>query len=151
MGGGNRVDCFADVEMLDLAVGRWIRTQSMLQKRMALAAVELKGVLYATGGYDGNSYLKYVLGGFDGDSLVQSVESFDPRLGSWMPAEPMYFPRGYPAAAIVEDTMYVIGGMKDDENIAEAVEYYYEGQDWREMATVTIGKRCFMSAAAFST
>lgn len=68
-------------------------------------------------------FCRYVLGGFDGDSLVQSVESFDPRLGSWMPAEPMYFPRGYPAAAIVEDTMYVIGGMKDDENIAETVSF----------------------------
>ncbi|KAM2891996.1 hypothetical protein COP2_010215 [Malus domestica] len=50
IGGG---DCHVwydtDVEMLDLEVGRWIRTQSMLQKRMALAAVELKGVLDATG------------------------------------------------------------------------------------------------------
>lgn len=32
MGGGNGIDCFSDVEMLDLDVGRWIRTQSMLQK-----------------------------------------------------------------------------------------------------------------------
>lgn len=27
-------------------------------QRFALAAVELNGVLYATGGYDGNDYLK---------------------------------------------------------------------------------------------
>lgn len=32
MGGGNGLDCFSDVEMLDIDVGRWIRTQSMLQK-----------------------------------------------------------------------------------------------------------------------
>ncbi|KAM2566985.1 hypothetical protein TB1_009423 [Malus domestica] len=174
IGGSNGQVCYdTDVEMLDLEVGRWIHTQSMLQKRMALAAVELKGVLYATGGYDGNSYLNtvdrfdprerswtkiasmhskkschssvvlsekiYVLGGFDGDSLVRSVESFDPQLG------------GYSAAAVVEDTIYVIGGMKDDETIAETVEYYKEGQDWREIATMTIGRRYFMSAAASST
>ncbi|KAM1307700.1 hypothetical protein ACFX13_010173 [Malus domestica] len=59
IGGGDGLVWYdTDVEMLDLEVGRWIRTQSMLQKCMALAAVELKGVLYATGGYDGSSYLK---------------------------------------------------------------------------------------------
>ncbi|CAN6715472.1 unnamed protein product [Malus baccata var. baccata] len=184
MGGGNGVDCFSDVEMLDLDMGRWIYTQSMLQKRMALAAVELKGVLYATGGYDGNSYLNFPISTVDlkcsylssvdrfdprerswtkiasmhskrscHSSVVldeKIVESFDPRLGAWMPAEPMYFPRGYSAAAVVKDTIYVIGGMKDNETITETVEYY-EGQDWREMATMTIGRRCFMSAAASST
>lgn len=32
MGGGNGFTCFSDVEMLDLDVGRWIRTRSMTQK-----------------------------------------------------------------------------------------------------------------------
>ena len=31
-GGGNGVDCFSDVEMYDVNVGRWIPTRSMLQK-----------------------------------------------------------------------------------------------------------------------
>ncbi|CAN6576060.1 unnamed protein product [Malus baccata var. baccata] len=150
IGGSNGQVCYdTDVEMLDLDVGRWIHTQSMLQKRMALAAVELKGVLYATGGYDGNSYLN-------------TVDRFDPRDRSWTKIASMHSKRschlsvvlsekmGYSAAAVVE-AIYVIGGMKDDETIAETVEYYKEGQDWREMATMTIGRRCFMSAAASST
>lgn len=66
---------------------------------------------------------RYALGGFDGDSIIQSVESFDPRLGSWMPAEPMYNSRGYSTAAVVKDTIYVIGGMKADECIAETVSF----------------------------
>lgn len=32
MGGGNGKECFSDVEMLDLDMGRWILTRSMLQK-----------------------------------------------------------------------------------------------------------------------
>ena len=32
IGGGNGVECFSDVEMLDLDIGRWIPTRSMLQK-----------------------------------------------------------------------------------------------------------------------
>ncbi|CAL5351360.1 unnamed protein product [Camellia sinensis] len=58
MGGANGVDCYADVEMFDLDVGRWISSCSMLQKRFACAAVELNGAIYAVGGYDGKEYLK---------------------------------------------------------------------------------------------
>lgn len=32
VGGGNGTECFSKVEMLDLYVGRWIPTRSMLQK-----------------------------------------------------------------------------------------------------------------------
>ena len=32
VGGGNGVDCFSDVEMLDLDIERWITTRSMLEK-----------------------------------------------------------------------------------------------------------------------
>lgn len=32
LGGGNGLDCFSEVEMLDLDIGRWIPTRSMLQK-----------------------------------------------------------------------------------------------------------------------
>ncbi|XP_028055797.1 kelch-like protein 8 [Camellia sinensis] len=58
MGGANGVDCYADVEMFDLDVGRWISSRSMLQKRFACASAELNGAIYAVGGYDGKEYLK---------------------------------------------------------------------------------------------
>lgn len=32
VGGGNGIECFSHVEMYDPQVGRWINTQSMLQK-----------------------------------------------------------------------------------------------------------------------
>lgn len=34
---------------------------ALLFQRFSLAAAELNGVLYATGGYDGNGYLRYDL------------------------------------------------------------------------------------------
>ncbi|CAL5342336.1 unnamed protein product [Camellia sinensis] len=58
MGGANGVDCYADVEMFDLDVGRWISSRSMLRKRFACAAAEHDGAIYAVGGYDGKEYLK---------------------------------------------------------------------------------------------
>lgn len=32
IGGGDGVECFAEVEMLDLNIGKWIYTQPMKQK-----------------------------------------------------------------------------------------------------------------------
>lgn len=53
--------------------------------------------------------------------MVASVEIFDPRIGSWMPGESLSYSRGYSAAAVVNDTVYVIGGMKDGYNIVDVV------------------------------
>ncbi|RDY12075.1 Kelch-like protein 1, partial [Mucuna pruriens] len=150
VGGGNGVDCFSDVEMLDLDIGRWIPTRSMLDKRFALAAAELNGVIYATGGFDGNDYLRYALGGFDGDKMVPSIEVFDPRLGAWTLGEAMNHPRGYSAAVVVKESIYMIGGVKVGENIVDTVEIYKEGEGWQEACTTAAVKRCFLSAIACS-
>lgn len=55
--------------------------------------------------------------------MVSSVEIFDPRLESWMPGEPMNYTRGYSAAAVVNDAIYVIGGVQESATIAETVSY----------------------------
>lgn len=55
--------------------------------------------------------------------MVPSVEIFDPRLGSWIFGEPMKTPRGYSAAVVIEDFIYVIGGIKLGGNIFDTVSY----------------------------
>ncbi|KAL6561741.1 hypothetical protein OROMI_017342 [Orobanche minor] len=52
MGGGNGVECFSEVELLDLNIGSWMSTQSMLEKHMGAAAY-MNGALYVDGGFDG--------------------------------------------------------------------------------------------------
>lgn len=39
LGGGNGVECFSDVEMFDLHVGRWISARSMLEKVITIAYI----------------------------------------------------------------------------------------------------------------
>lgn len=69
-----------------------------------------------------HSLYRYALGGFDGVTMVPSVEVFDPRLGKWTVEETtMNHPRGYFAAAVVKDSIYVIGGVNGDENIVDTV------------------------------
>lgn len=47
IGGGNANDCFSEVEILDLNIGRWVRTRSMVQEVMYINhLVAVKFVLY---------------------------------------------------------------------------------------------------------
>ncbi|XP_021826525.1 influenza virus NS1A-binding protein homolog isoform X2 [Prunus avium] len=126
------------VDRFDPREHSWTKIASMDSNRGCHSLVVLNEKIYA-------------LGGFDGSAMVPSVEIYDPWLGSWMPGEPMNHCRGYSAAAVVKDAIYIIGGVKDGDSIAETVEYYKEGQGWREMTTRAISQRCFMSAIAFST
>ena len=53
--------------------------------------------------------------------MVPTLEIFDPRLGSWITGESMNFYRGYSVAAVVDQSIYVIGGVKDGYNIVDIV------------------------------
>ena len=61
------------------------------------------------------------MGGYDGDKMVSSIETFDPRLNSWEMGEPMKSERGYAAAAVLGNSLFTIGGVKDDKNIVDVV------------------------------
>ena len=70
---------------------------------------------------------RYALGGFDGVTMVPSVEVFDPRLGKWTVEETtMNHPRGYFAAAVIKDSIYVIGGVNGGEDIVDTVSKYID-------------------------
>lgn len=53
--------------------------------------------------------------------MVPTVEVFDPRIGSWMTGESMNDPRGYSGAVVLGESIYVIGGLKDNEEILDTV------------------------------
>ncbi|CAK9326281.1 unnamed protein product, partial [Citrullus colocynthis] len=119
--------------------------------RFALAAGELNGILYAVGGFDGKNYLQYALGGYNGDDFIPTVEVFDPRRGLWTKTEPMNESRGYSATAMIGDTIYVFGGMKNMK-LSERVECYKEHRGWEFNEPRSIWQkmlflcRCFVSS-----
>lgn len=53
--------------------------------------------------------------------MVSSVEIYDPRQGSWICGEPMKNPRGYSAAGVINDSIYVLGGIKVCGNVVDTV------------------------------
>ena len=57
--------------------------------------------------------------------MVSTVEIFDPRLGSWIMGEPMNNSRGYSGAVVIGEKIYVIGGVKESDDILGTVNYPY--------------------------
>ncbi|KAJ8533110.1 hypothetical protein K7X08_015999 [Anisodus acutangulus] len=81
--------------------------------------------------------------------MVPSIEIYDPRIGTWMIGEPMNHSRGYSAAAVLKESIYVIGGVQSDEELVDVVECYKEGQGWQMPNLRAIGKRSLLAAWLF--
>ncbi|CAA0836250.1 Unknown protein [Striga hermonthica] len=146
VGGGSEIECLSEVEMFDPNAGRWVLARPMLEKRFAVAAVECHGAVYAVGGFDGTDYLKYAIGGHDGETMVPSVEIYDVRMGTWTAGESLNQGRAFLAAAVLKDSIYVIGGLKVGPSIIDTIECYKEGQGWRESNLKSVGNICYTSA-----
>lgn len=71
------------------------------------------------------SYCRYALGGFDGTTMTPSVEIYDPRRGEWMAGDPMNQHRGYLAAGVLNESIFVIGGIRTDNEIVEMVYFSF--------------------------
>lgn len=83
--------------MLDLEIGKWIFTRSMVRKRFAPAAAQLNGAIYVGGGYDGQEYLK-------------SMERLDLRECSWTLLSSMPTRRGCHSLTLLNEKLYATGG-----------------------------------------
>jgi hypothetical protein len=53
LGGRHGVECFAEVVMCDLNVGKWIYIQPMPPQQFAPVAADIHGTFYVVGGYNG--------------------------------------------------------------------------------------------------
>lgn len=54
--------------------------------------------------------------------MVSNVEVYDPRQGGvWMTSEPMKQYRGYLAAAVVKNSIYILGGVGRGDKVLDTV------------------------------
>ena len=53
----------------------------------------------------------YVMGGWDSKQYLDHLEVFDTRAGRWRSAPHMATPRAYGSAAVLNDHIYIIGGL----------------------------------------
>lgn len=64
---------------------------------------------------------RYAIGGYDGTTMVCSTEIYDPRFPVWMVGQPMKHARGYLAAAVLQESIYVIGGVQSNKEFVDVV------------------------------
>ncbi|RHN58697.1 putative development/cell death domain-containing protein [Medicago truncatula] len=76
----NEIDCFTNVDIVNLDHKRWISLHSNVDKKFEIATMEPNGSLYTNGACKGFDYLKYTIGGFDEYTMVSYMELFDPCL-----------------------------------------------------------------------
>uniref|UniRef100_A0A0A9HD06 Uncharacterized protein n=1 Tax=Arundo donax TaxID=35708 RepID=A0A0A9HD06_ARUDO len=60
--------------------------------------------------------------------------------------DPMSTPRGYAAGVNLDDSLFLIGGLRSNVQILDTVEVYSASSGWSVPSFSSIGKRSFASA-----
>lgn len=55
--------------------------------------------------------------------MVSSVEIYDSRMDSWMTVDPMKQARGYSAAVVQNESIYVFAGVESGDRMLNTVSY----------------------------
>ena len=97
----------------------------------------------------------YVLGGGDVLNSAATMDMYDPNTGEWTSKTPMSIDRGLPACAVMEDKIYVMGGMqvvggnRDYSGLSKFEVYDTKNDTWTTLADMPT-KRWGLSATAFN-
>ncbi|XP_023899762.2 F-box/kelch-repeat protein At1g67480 [Quercus suber] len=131
----------ADVYQYDSCLNSWSKLANMNVARYEFACAEVKGMVYAVGGY-----------GMDGNSL-SSVEVYNPDTDKWTLIESLRRPRWGCFACGLEGKLYVMGGRSNFTigNSKFVDVYNTERHTWCEMkngcvmvtAHAVLGKKLF--------
>jgi len=108
VGGSDGNTPIASGEVYDPATNSWTPIASMPTARTQLRLAAVNGLLYAIGGearIDGKV------------TVLSTVEIYDPTIDSWTSAPPMIEARGGHGVAVVNETLYALGGF-DTSNAA---------------------------------
>ena len=92
--------------------------------------------------------LVYVVGGFDGEAELNCAEYFTAETSQWQLLPPMRTPRSGCAVVCVEGALVVFGGTSDGRDCLKSVEYYaLATRQWHELPEMSVARRGCGSAA----
>jgi N-acetylneuraminic acid mutarotase len=96
----------------DPLTDKWKQGQNMPTARGALTAKFVNGILYAIGGDETVLYdFKKV---YNPQGVVAANEAYNPKTNSWTMKSPMPTPRDHLSSAVIEGSIFVIGGRQPD-------------------------------------
>ena len=109
-----------------VSLGQWVTKQPMQLPRRAFAAVNCNDRIYAIGGQCNT-------GNF---ILTNTVEEYDPTTDVWTYVSEMTHARSEHAACVLDDKIYVVGGMGNDNKAVNDIECYDPSCDeWTVVGT----------------
>ncbi|XP_026193188.1 influenza virus NS1A-binding protein homolog [Cyclospora cayetanensis] len=135
--GGQNLDykALCDVEVYDALLGAWFGVPPLSVPRRNACGTALNGLLYA-------------IGGFDGESILASVECLDTRMKNWRQTAPLNCPRCSAMCCTHGDSLLVLGGTKG-ERLRSAEVYEPRMDQWQPLSCSMIEVRsagCAVSA-----
>ncbi|CAI2727950.1 unnamed protein product [Schistosoma spindalis] len=124
VGGWNTdLECHGIVEIYHPSLGRWELSESMISKRSRIGVVALNGLLYAIGGFDGNSRLR-------------TTEVYNPKTGKWATVASMICRRSAAGAAAYDGCLYVCGGFDGQTSLRTCEMYIPEQDTWKLISSL---------------
>ncbi|KAK6491055.1 kelch-like protein 18 isoform X1 [Huso huso] len=105
------------VEMFDPIANRWEKCQPMTTARSRVGVAVVNGLLYAIGGYDGQSRLS-------------TVEVFNPETDIWTRVASMNSKRSAMGTVVVDGQIYVCGGYDGNASLSSVECYSPESDKW---------------------
>ncbi len=122
--------------IITLLAGVWLTLVPLQTARQELAVAAANGKLYAIGGISGNS-------------VLSSVEEFDPQSNRWRFVAPLPEPLHHPAATVVDNIIYVIGGYRTLAFDPTTAVYRYDPRSdrWTRVASLPSPRGALAAAA----
>jgi len=124
------------VEVYDPQRDTWTKGPSMPAPRHSPSAAVVNTQVFLISGKS----VAYPQAG-SSPAITDSVHRFDPATGSWTSVAPIPHPRVSSTAVVVDDLIYVMGGMDRDGGFPTSVDVYDPGTDkWGEGPSLQRGR-----------
>ncbi|XP_072116473.1 kelch-like protein 18 [Mobula birostris] len=104
-------------EVFDPIANRWERCQEMMTSRSRVGVAMVNGLLYA-------------IGGFDGQSRLSTVEVYNPETDKWTKVASMNSKRSAMGTAVMDGHIYVCGGYDGISSLNSVECYAPETDKW---------------------
>ena len=117
-GGDDASTALNTAEVYDPQTDGWQPLAKMTTIHAGLGLAAVGGKIYAIGGEI------YAIGGEDGHLELDSVEAYDPQLGSWALVASTSVQRVDHASVVLDGKIYTIGGDGGNNVVLDSVEVY---------------------------
>lgn len=113
---------YQTVEGYNPTSNTWLTGSLMPTPRFAAAAGVIDGLIYVAGGE------KTI--GATGAQLFATLEVYNPRTDTWSTKSSMPLPRRFAAAGVIDDRLYVAGGVTPDGETNAVLIYHPQADAW---------------------